>query len=204
MALTRATVGGKITAAIFNAVIDLVEASTPGLKRVVPTSVAGSGVSFDNETGLVTFSASTSVSLNGCFTSSFRNYLIIANVTAKSAESNVQMRMRLSGTDASGATDYTYQRTFSNAATVTTARVVSNFWELEAGVLATADIEAKVFSPMLAERTRINSLAVSSTDLSIYTSTVGGRHLQSTAYDGMSLVPTSGNMTGTLKVYGYN
>lgn len=176
---------------------------TTGLFPVIPTSVAGSGVTL-NASGKITFNTASTVSINGCFTSAYENYQIIMNVTSKSTGSNVQMRLRLAGTDATGASDYTSQRTYSNATTVVTARITANAWELEAGTLTTTDIDAKIFAPMLAARTRLNSLAIGSSDTVIYASSLGGRHLQSTGYDGASFLPTSGDMTGTLRIYGYN
>ena len=103
MALSLATVGAKITATFMNLIIAQVNAQ--GYTAVIPTSVAGTGVTL-GAAGKVTFSASTAVSVNGCFTSTYDNYLIVVDISATSANSIPQFRLRLAGTDASGATDY--------------------------------------------------------------------------------------------------
>ena len=54
MALSLATVGGKITAAFINAIIGLV--NRQGTTAVIPTSVAGTGVTL-GAAGKVSFSA---------------------------------------------------------------------------------------------------------------------------------------------------
>ena len=50
----------------------------PGMKMVVPTSVAvGSGSGSVDAIGNVTFSSASSISVNNCFTSTYDNYRII-------------------------------------------------------------------------------------------------------------------------------
>jgi hypothetical protein len=54
--------------------------SRAGLAKIVPSSVAvGSGTGSSDTTGKVTFSGASTVSLNGVFTSSYRNYKIIVS-----------------------------------------------------------------------------------------------------------------------------
>jgi hypothetical protein len=72
-----------------------------GLVKVIPTSVAGSGVTL-GATGTVTFAASTSVSINGCFSALYSNYRV---VIAGSGTDNLDgsLRFRAGGTDSTGA-----------------------------------------------------------------------------------------------------
>src|SRR4051812_23277948 len=96
MALSLATVGGKITAALWNAVVALV--NKQGLTSVIPTSVAGSGVAV-GAAGVVTFTAATVVNINGCFTSSYDSYLVVVDVPTTSATLTITGVFRLAGTD---------------------------------------------------------------------------------------------------------
>jgi hypothetical protein len=73
--------------------------SRAGLAKIVPSSVAvGSGTGSASTTGLVTFSAVSSVSLNNVFTSTYSNYRIMIDFTS-STGNNLTLRMRTSGTD---------------------------------------------------------------------------------------------------------
>ena len=79
----------------------------PGMKMVVPTSVAvGSGSGSVDTNGAVTFSGASSVSLNGCFTSAYQNYSIIVNDDSASATGYQLFRLRTNGTDNSTSNYY--------------------------------------------------------------------------------------------------
>lgn len=206
MALSRATVGGKITAALFNALTDYAEASVPGLKRVIPTSVAGTGVSYSPTTGLVTFTAATTaapVSVNGVFTSTYTNYLIQCTVASRSTTSFCTLKMRTSGTDLS--TGYDLVRTI-RAAAVTTAQLANNGdIPLGSGNFASNEYAVTLFGPQLSAQMRIMSRNVESSAAAAPTIVeVDGSVRSTTARDGFSIIPAAGTFTGTLKVYGYN
>jgi hypothetical protein len=74
--------------------------NAPGMKLIVPSSVAvGSGSGSIATQGTVTFSGASSISLNGCFSSTYDNYQIVISIDANSAISDNYLRMRASGTD---------------------------------------------------------------------------------------------------------
>jgi len=202
MALSLASVGQKITAAFINAIIGVV--NRQGTTAVIPTSVAGTGVTL-GAAGKVTFSASTAVSVNGCFTSTYDNYLIVVDISATSANSIPQFRLRLAGTDASGATDY-----YSNSLVGSGATAAAGAYSTNLGYIATASLretsgELRLFEPALAAPTRwtVTSMQHATTPV-IQVGVFGGRHNLSTAYDGITIYPSTGNITGTFRIYGYN
>ena len=202
MALSLATVGAKITATFMNLIIGQVNAQAQ--TAVIPTSVAGTGVTL-GAAGKVTFSASTAVSVNGCFTSTYDNYLIVVDISATSANSIPQFRLRLAGTDASGATDY-----YSNSLVGSGASTAAAAFSTNLGYIATASLretsgELRLFEPALAAPTRwtVTSMQHATTPV-IQVGVFGGRHNLSTAYDGITIYPSTGNITGTFRIYGYN
>ena len=202
MALSLASVGQKITATFMNLIIAQVNAQ--GYTAVIPTSVAGTGVTL-GAAGKVTFSASTAVSVNGCFTSTYDNYLIVVDISATSANSIPQFRLRLAGTDASGATDY-----YSNSLVGSGASTAAAAFSTNLGYIATASLretsgELRLFEPALAAPTRwtVTSMQHATTPV-IQVGVFGGRHNLSTAYDGITIYPSTGNITGTFRIYGYN
>ena len=174
-----------------------------GLKLIVPTSVAGSGVSV-SASGKVTFTAATSISVNGCFTSSYDNYLVVMRTDPSGGGSAMRIRLRASGTNATG-TNYTIQLLSADNTTVSGSRSTSadhfrvnlttdqaNFYD---------GTHVYFYGPNLAQPTAVRSVTVSAYSSALiydYANT----HSLSTAYDGFTLDTASPNLTGMLCVYG--
>jgi hypothetical protein len=177
-------------------------ASASGMDLITPTSVAGSGVTLSG--GQVSFSASTTISLNGCFSSAYDVYKIVTTHAASSNGQVIHARLRLAGTDNSGATSYIRESIRGVGASVTATNVVSSQWDtIGATDTGAASITMDVFGPALAKMTNvIGTFTGYGNTTSDYTVTYGGRHDQTIAYDGISFIVASGNITGTLRVYG--
>ena len=150
------------------------------------------------------FTGAASVSVNNCFTSTYTNYKLVLNVTVASGA--VNLRMRASGTDSSVSYYWVnYDMYSSNTAISSTVAGQNVSSMLVAGDDTYAMVE--IFSPQIAQAT---GFAVSGVKLEPTTpraeTTVGnakGAHNVATAYDGFSLVPATGNITGTYTLYGY-
>ena len=185
--------------------------SRAGLAKVIPSSVAvGSGTGSADSTGKVTFTSASSISLNNCFSSTYDNYRVMININTNSADATVNLKMRKDGSDNS--LYYSYGRIIvvrsggsgtENGFDVTTGWAIgqvdgdapAHFFS------ATLDIQ----SPYLSQYTTMNQVgSFISTSTQIYGTAGGGTHGQQIQFDGMSIIPTAGNITGTLFVYGYN
>ena len=180
-------------------------ANTGMLVSMKPTSVDHSGTSASvNDNGGVDFSAVTSLSLNGVFTSDYDNYLMVVTHEFSTASILLQCRLRASGSDASG-TDYTYQRLFAGATNVigvrTTSATVANIGRSDDNGLLSGD-SVHIYGPALAQPTAMRNVNVSG-DGSASLEDSASTHSLSTAYDGITLIPNGGNMTGTIHVFGY-
>jgi hypothetical protein len=165
-----------------------------GLVKIIPSSVAvGSGTGSVSATGLVTFSGVSSVSLNDVFSSTYDNYVIIYD--AAGIDYN-NLRLRVSGTDASGA-NYTEQILESYATTVAAARRTSQTSVRSS--YATSQVEVYVYNPNKATTTHIKSNVIINENSLWF---AYGAHAVSTSYTGFTLFPTSSTLTGTITVYG--
>jgi hypothetical protein len=150
------------------------------------------------------FTTSTAINVNSVFSSTYTNYKVIIRTTATTAggDSGVTMRLRVSGTDAT--TNYSQQRFYSFGTTIggdlTTAWTPLEYnptYPIQVG-------EIELYNPAVASITyglgslpKINNAAVAvNISGSFY-------HTTATAYDGFTLIPSSGNITGTVEVYGY-
>lgn len=70
---------------------------------VRPTAVVGTGVTI-NDSGAVDFSSSSSVAIDGLFTSRFSQYEIVVEVDSAGADGDISMTLRVGGSAASATT----------------------------------------------------------------------------------------------------
>lgn len=200
MAISLVAVGQTITAAIQNAIITVVNAI--GANRVTPTTVAGAGVSLSGSKVVV--SAASSVSVNGCFTSDYSVYDVIVNLTT-SGSATIAMLLRLAGTDAATA----YDRLFTRAVTTTT---ISQSLNQASWIPATTAVtgrhiaKIRLLDPATAVGTTglyeygTTANPMTSADGTIYQGTL--LHRTATAYDGFTLTPSTGTVTGSVWIIG--
>jgi hypothetical protein len=182
---------------------DGIAAAAAGLRMVVPTSVAvGSGSGSVDATGNVTFSGATSVSINGCFNSTYDNYLLIYKYTCTGSGS-CRMRLRASGTDASGS-NYNEMDVTTSTASGPTRQGTANGaeWNMVNGATSSINsLSLQFFDVNKALPTTVVGFGNRNTAEGY---TYAKDHTVSTAYDGVTLYITGGpNITGTVRVYGY-
>lgn len=176
--------------------------STVGMVLLTPTSITYSGTSASvGANGQVTFSAVTSLSLNGVFGAGFDNYVIAMQMSC-SGNDTFYYRMRLSGADNSTASSYVSQQLYAGGTTVAAGRQTQNYG-LVSYISSTArnGLLLNIYGPAIAQPTALRSVSVSGYS-SAYIDEQASTHNQSTAYDGITLYPGSTNMTGTLTVMG--
>jgi hypothetical protein len=197
--LTSATVGGKILASLFNPVVAW--SNRAGLVAVIPTSVAGTGVTLGSG-GTVTATASTAVTINGPFTASFATYLLVYDVV-HAATSTMTLQMCLVGTPATTA-NYDTQVITGTGATVTAGGVAAGTsLQLVSATAVQHSGEIKIYNPFVAAVTRFaggSSVEWSAAGVPNIGFT-GGGHRLATSYDGIQISAASA-MTGTFRLYG--
>jgi hypothetical protein len=145
------------------------------------------------------FTAQTSVGFDNVFSSEFRNYKIVMNAVTSTLV-QVRSQLRLAGSPITSAT-YNSQQLDAGATTVTGGRttggtswVVSTIATTRAGL-----VEMIVGTPFQAQNTTIQANG-------FYTSPSlqfnYGENTNATSYDGIQFFPASGNMTGSISIYG--
>jgi len=203
MAISLVAAFGKVTAAIANNIINMV--NRQGLTSMIPTSAASGTV---GAAGKVTFSGTSSVSVNGCFTSDFDNYLIVFDFTTSST-GTLGITLRAAGTDA--ITAYDSNRFQVQAATAVGSQTLNAAnWVASGGIGitgATQSGELMVFGPFLTAATRArveNNITPNpmTATAGLYEGTLLHRTVAS--YDGFTLTASTGSITGNVRVYGIN
>lgn len=193
------------TSAGWEQIATTIQAVPQGLVPIVPTSVAGTGVSFTGD-GVVSFSGSGTVSLNGVFTSAYANYKIIFKATGTATPLAYTMKLRANGTD-TATSNYNRSAYISYAINTGSGNYNS---AADAGFLVGYSTTAfgtssvmELLNPAVADYTRA-SWSLTGYDANHFGITANGLHATASAYDGFSITLSSGAQTGTIQVYGYS
>jgi hypothetical protein len=188
------TAGQVLTAAQMTAL-----QANSGMVPMTPTSVTGGTISANK----VTFSAASSVLINGVFTNDYTNYYLVGRLFTSA--SDCFFRFSAAGTATTGS-DYNYQLLEVVGGTVAASRTQNT-----ANHVITSNsngsnymtFTAEVFSPQLAtpsglqiQHMRTDTNYQNPSVFSIY-----GNNAQSTAFDGFRLAPSSGTITGEVFIY---
>jgi hypothetical protein len=152
-----------------------------------------------------TFSASSSVSINNCFSADYANYKVVIT-NYGSASGFTRWRLRAGGSDASGGNyfRYGYTTVFSSGSLTVynggseTAWVPATSYGGSAGAIGVTELF--IANPFQATVTTTTTNCNDGFSASSYV--LNGAHNLSTSYDGFTVYPNSGTITGTITVYG--
>jgi len=153
------------------------------------------------------FTTSSAVNINNCFSATYLNYVFLIDLTAASGNAGISMKLRASGTDAS--TNYNNNRLYISGSSSTASEslgATSN----DIGEIATAyptlfSLEAYLYSPFIAQATSgFSRCRFANVNASRFGDFRFYDHTTATSYDGFSVIPSTGTITGKIRVYGYS
>ena len=153
------------------------------------------------------FSAVSSVSVDNVFSSTYNNYLITFTTSAASANVELYMRLRVGGVDESSATNY-YRNNRQFSYTTTNGSTGGNDTRWHVGGVASTwpdscSFQTTIFNPAIAQMTTAYNVAhEANTGLTDVQSSNGMLHKLTTSYDGVTIFPASGTISGKLRSYG--
>ena len=156
-----------------------------------------------------TFSAESSVSLDNVFTSTYDNYRLIVTLTDKSDNSGVNLRTRLAGSDDSASVHYSssYYIGTSGAAAGSAVGSATTSWTIFTAADSTDATGCAFldFSDPLSAKRKLGGGTTNQRNPSGvgYGYSYYYNKTATTAYDGLTLLSSTGTMTGTISVYGY-
>jgi hypothetical protein len=156
-----------------------------------------------------TFTTATSFSLpTSTFTSTYRNYRVVINLSALTANSTFTMRLRASGTDNTGTNYNTAWVGLNSSGTSTNNNELNtSSWFLgESNTNVFYNVSFDIFQPQTAtnttyagQRTYVNTAGTAHVIQS-----GGGQFTGTTQFDSLSFISsTASSMTGTYRVMGY-
>ena len=154
-------------------------------------------------------SAVGSISFNSCFSATYANYLIFANFTASvGANAEINMRLRVGGTDATTNYNWNLMNSPSSAGAPTTTASLGaalfNFTQIDPTYNVSAT-QCTLFDPFTTNKTLMSVNTQTHLSTGRYDNRlVTGYNSNATSYDGFSLITTGTSFTGTIRVYGYS
>jgi hypothetical protein len=150
-----------------------------------------------------TFTTVSSKSIDGCFDSTYDDYLIILFLQG-SAASDILVRMRASSSDASGSnynnSNYSINWPGNNSSPLEGNDAQSSWSLRRVNTTKRTHKRFTLYAPAEAHQT---GLDFTGTDTHAYANMGVGYHDVATAYDGFTFYPSSGTITGRYAVYGY-
>jgi len=175
--------------------------ASSALTLITPSSTANSGGSVSTSGGAVTATTVTSLSLNGVFSATYANYLIIvSSLLMVTAVQELNLRLRASGSDTSsgyyaGGLYVLYDGTGNGNSTKNNA---SEFGIGNSSTTQKQSFQTMVSAPNLAIETSVNYLS-SRRDAGVFGA---GYQNSTTQFDGFTLFSTSG-ASFVVRCYGY-
>jgi hypothetical protein len=178
-----------------------------GAQSVIPTSVTVTGGSSSGSVGTngkVTFASAENVSINGAFSAAFTNYAFVIDFDTSAATPSIYTRLRVGGSDNSSSNSYVAQRVTGNNTTVGGSRVTSTQFDFGStgASVSTNGARGTFYRPFAADTTGLEIIWTDS-ESSAYFANGIGTHNQNTSYDGFTLIASTGNISGTVTIYGY-
>lgn len=151
------------------------------------------------------FSGVSSQSFNNVFNATYDNYQLIFVGVNTASNQRVRVRLRASGTDATGS-DYHFVEFYAEGASISGTRISTT--SFDAGSIPTTNQSLNkffIYRPFASVNTVFESFNIdnASTTTERFFQ-FAGFHNQATSYDGFTIFPASGTLTGTLRLYGYN
>lgn len=148
-----------------------------------------------------TFTSASSVSFDNVFSNTYKQYKIISNFT-NTVNTYANIRMRASGTD-NASSNYNRQSLYISSTTVSPARATYTSFLGVFSPYTESISQIEIINPY---QTAYTSLVASKIDDSSNSSIASVYSAQgmtvNTSYDGFSVIPNSGIMSGTITVYG--
>lgn len=182
----------------------LVKDGWEDMKDIATQVDAKSGLVLLNTTS---FSAVSSQNLQ-YFSTNYDNYKIIAKFTAFSGNPDIRARMSASGVDATTG-DYNFGSRYIRSTGAGGDIQGNGQTSLLFGYGVTTNpqdtqIDINIISPFLAERTGFIINSVNNDATSWLAIAGSGAYRVSTSYNGITIYPSTGTMTGVASVFGYN
>ena len=170
-----------------------------GIKWAAPSSGALTLITAQS------FSAASTVNVNDVFSATYENYLVLLNGTTSSS-GDMEFRFRVSAADNTTSNYFIQYNDISNTTNNVlrqTSQTKSRFGNCDTNERFASEI--MFYKPFTAEKKFVDSLITrSNTGSGIGMGRVLTGFDAATSFTGFSILPSAGNITGSVKIYGYS
>ena len=195
---TAADTPARLAVGANDTVLTADSSTSTGLKWAAP---AASGITLITNQS---FSSAASVNVNDVFSATYDNYLVLLTATT-SASFDLNFRFRVGGADDSTSNyfiQYNDIENTTNSAARQTSQNLSRFGN--AGTNERFASQIMFYRPFAAEEKFVDAIITrNQTGSTIAMGRVLTGFDAATSFTGFSMLPSSGNITGSVKVYGY-
>ena len=180
---------------------------TPGMIPIVPTSVTlGGGSATTSANGQVAFtSATTSILLNGVFSSAYKNYKVLFFANSDGANYNLTGRLSVGGS-VSSATEYRTNWLYAAGGSALAENLAAaTSFNFTIGSKKQRLVQFDISQPFVATQTYLTGTIFESDANGTNGVPMASGHMNqaATSYDGIQFLINAA-ATGTISVYGYN
>ena len=154
------------------------------------------------------FTGSSALNVNNCFTSTYANYYVTFNFSAFSGNPDLYLRLRASGSDVTTGYQYALEgvRVNGTGAVVLASNSATYIEAIRCRQGAAAPtrhtFQATFVDPQIAGETKVHITNQCDDGVALAAYTGAGFLLNSNQYDGFTLYPSTGTFAGTYRVYG--
>jgi len=152
-----------------------------------------------------TFTTSSSYILSNVFTSKYSNYRIVCNYTNSANSPDLLIRLTASGTPLGNGNYASSVLRLRSDAGATVSQVTTNGFYLGGGsnTQIAGGFVMDLMNPQAAERTFATAQHSAREEVALnYGYLSFGQTQNTTSYDGINFIPSSGTVTGTMRIYG--
>jgi hypothetical protein len=186
---TAADTVGRLAVGTNNQLLSAASGESSGLKWV------SGGLTLINTT---TFSAVASQAIDSVFSATYPHYFVIVTMTTTSSPT-FTMVMRTGAVDNTNS-NYNFQRLEASNTGVTATRTTSGAsWAIDTQTDTPKSFIMKILNPFSSSD---NTFMENFANTAGYLQLGGARFSANTSFDGFKIICSTGNMTGTAKIYG--
>jgi hypothetical protein len=180
---------------------DLVKDGATNMGTIATTVDAKTGLILLNTTS---FTGVSSQSINDVFSATYTNYRIVIKGVG-TADVGLLMRMRVSGSD-NTSSDYGWARwNARTGGSGSSGSRTDTSWTIGAvGQSRKATVSLDISDPFATANTSLTGTAGSDNGTYTYVDVFGATLGVTTSYTGFTLIVSSGTITGSVSVFGYN
>jgi hypothetical protein len=152
----------------------------------------------------VDFTTASTIDFSDSFSSTYDHYCLQGTLTS-SADGDLNFRWRVSGSDNSS-TNYNYQLADIVNASANNARVTGQTAGRFAATRTSSgrtSLKVELFNPFKTETKNWVGHAAVQVTTDVYINQISGGFNDNTSFTGMTIYPSTGTVSGTLRVYGY-